>query len=107
MDKAEQELDEGQKELEDGIEELAIQKADFDKQIADAQKEIDEAREKVGDINRPTWYVLTRDGNNGISSFDQDSSNLKKLGFTFPLIFFLVAVLISPVSYTHLRAHET
>ncbi len=102
MDKAEQELDEGQKELEDGIEELAIQKADFDKQIADAQKEIDEAREKVGDINRPTWYVLTRDGNNGISSFDQDSSNLKKLGFTFPLIFFLVAVLISLSSMTRM-----
>ena len=102
MDKAEQELDEGQKELEDGIEELAIQKADFDKQIADAQKEIDEAREEVGDINRPTWYVLTRDGNNGISSFDQDSSNLKKLGFTFPLIFFLVAVLISLSSMTRM-----
>ena len=102
MDKAEQELDEGQKELEDGIEELAIQKADFDKQIADTQKEIDEAREKVGDINRPAWYVLTRDGNNGISSFDQDSSNLKKLGFTFPLIFFLVAVLISLSSMTRM-----
>lgn len=102
MGKAEHELDEGQKELEDGIEELAIQKADFDKQIADAQKEIDEAREKVGDINRPTWYVLTRDGNNGISSFDQDSSNLKKLGFTFPLIFFLVAVLISLSSMTRM-----
>ena len=46
--------------------------------------------------------MLTRDGNNGISSFDQDSSNLKKLGFTFPLIFFLVAVLISLSSMTRM-----
>lgn len=102
LDAAEQELDEGEKELEDGRQELAVQQADFDQQIADAQKEIDEAREEVGDINRPTWYVLTRDGNSGISSFDQDSSNLKKIGFTFPWIFFLVAVLISLSSMTRM-----
>ncbi|MDO4175474.1 MAG: hypothetical protein Q4D42_11995 [Eubacteriales bacterium] len=102
LDAAQLSLDEGQQELEDGIAELAVQKADFDQQIADAQKEIDEAREAVGDINLPTWYVMTREGNDGIASFDQDSSNLKKIGFTFPLIFFLVAVLISLSSMTRM-----
>lgn len=102
MNEAARKLVDGQAEIDDGKIELATQKADFDKEIADAQKEIDEAREKVGDINLPTWYVLTRDGNSGISSFDQDSTNLKKIGFTFPLIFFLVAVLISLSSMTRM-----
>lgn len=102
MNEAARKLVDGQTEIDDGKIELAAQKADFDKEIADAQKEIDEAREKVGDINLPTWYVLTRDGNSGISSFDQDSTNLKKIGFTFPLIFFLVAVLISLSSMTRM-----
>ncbi|MDO5784296.1 MAG: hypothetical protein Q4P20_04440 [Eubacteriales bacterium] len=99
---AARELDDGQAEVDDGKEELIVQRADFDKQIADAQKEIEDARAKVGDINKPTWYVLTRDGNSGLSSFQQDSSNLKILGVTFPLIFFLVAVLISLSSMTRM-----
>lgn len=102
MNEAERKLVDGQAELDEGKAEFAVQKADFDKQIADAQKEIDDARAEVDDINKPTWYVLTRDGNNGISSFEQDSSNLKRIGFTFPLIFFLVAVLISLSSMTRM-----
>ncbi len=102
MADAQRELDEGEAEIEDGIAELAVQRADFDTQIADAQAEIAEARAEVGDINRPTWYVLTRDGNTGLSSFAQDSNNLKRIGFTFPLIFFLVAVLISLSSMTRM-----
>lgn len=102
MNEAARKLVDGQAEVDEGLVELQIQKADFDREIADAQKEIDEAREKVGDINKPTWYVLTRDGNTGISAFDQDSSNLKHIGFTFPLIFFLVAVLISLSSMTRM-----
>lgn len=102
MNEAARELVDGQAEIDDGNIELAAQRADFDREIADAQKEIDEAREKVGDINKPTWYVLTRDGNTGLSSFNQDSSNLKRIGFTFPLIFFLVAVLISLSSMTRM-----
>lgn len=99
---AENELDDGQAEIDDGKEELIVQRADFDKQIADAQKEIEDARAKVGDINKPTWYVLTRDGNSGLSSFQQDSTNLKIIGVTFPLIFFVVAVLISLSSMTRM-----
>lgn len=102
MNEAARKLVDGQAEIDDGKIELAAQKADFDREIADAQKEIDEAREKVGDINKTTWYVLTRDGNTGLSGFDQDSSNLKRIGFTFPLIFFLVAVLISLSSMTRM-----
>ncbi len=102
LEEAAQELADGQIEIDDGWAELAIQQADFEKLIADAQAELDEAREEVGNINRPTWYVLTRDGNSGLSSFIQDSENLKKLGFTFPLIFFLVAVLISLSSMTRM-----
>lgn len=102
MADAQRELDEGEAELEDGIAELAVQRADFNEQIADAQAEIDDARAEVGDINKPTWYVLSRDGNTGLSSFAQDSNNLKRIGFTFPLIFFLVAVLISLSSMTRM-----
>lgn len=99
---AERELDDGQAEIDDGKEDLLVQRADFDQQIADAQKEIEDARAKVGDINKPTWYVLTRDGNSGLSSFQQDSTNLKIIGVTFPLIFFVVAVLISLSSMTRM-----
>lgn len=102
MRDAERELDDGQAELDDGKEELIVQRADFDQQIADAQQEIEDARAKVGDINKPTWYVLTRDGNTGLSSFQQDSTNLKIIGVTFPLIFFVVAVLISLSSMTRM-----
>ena len=102
MNTAERKLLDGQTELEEGKAEFSVQKADFDKEIANAQKEIDDARAEVADINQPTWYVLTREGNPGLSSFSQDSNNLKRIGFTFPLIFFLVAVLISLSSMTRM-----
>lgn len=102
LEQAEKELNEGEDEIKDGEKELKAKQADFEKEIADAQKEIDEAREEVGDINLPTWYVMTREGNTGISSFHQDSANLKKIGFTFPMIFFIVAVLISLSSMTRM-----
>lgn len=102
LEEARQELIAGQTEIDDGKTELAVQQADFDGQIADAQAELDKARDEVGDINLPTWYVLTREGNSGLSSFSQDSENLKRVGVTFPLIFFLVAVLISLSSMTRM-----
>lgn len=46
----------------------------------------------------PKWYILTREDNVSYNEVINASDNLAKIGTVFPLIFFLIAVLVSLIS---------
>ena len=56
----------------------------------------------LDDISEPEWFVLDRDTNAGYSSFSEDSDKIDAIGRIFPLIFFLVAALVSLTTMTRL-----
>lgn len=102
LDNAEKELELSKKELKDGENELKKNKKEFSKKIADAESKLNDARAKIAEIENPKWYVLDRNGNAGYSSFIQDTDSIANIGKVFPVIFFIVAALISLTSMTRM-----
>jgi len=53
-------------------------------------------------LKKPDWYVLGRSENIGYETYRQDSDRINSIGKVFPLIFFLVAALVSLTTMTRM-----
>lgn len=111
------ELESGQKELEQGRSEYeqaateATEKiADGEQKLADGEKEIIKARQEIADakaeidkIENPKWYI--QDRNEALSDFEgygENADRMRSIGQVFPVLFFLVAALISLTTMTRM-----
>ena len=102
LNSAEKKLDDSEKQIEEAEAELAKSREEFNSKIADAEKELDDAEEEVNSIERPTWYILDRQQNAGYVSYMQDTDRVANLAQVFPIVFFIVAALISLTSMTRM-----
>ena len=102
LESAEEKIEEAKQEVQEGEEELNKNKLEFEQKIADAEKELLDAKEKVNDIENPEWYILDRNSNAGYVGFIQDTESIKNVGRVFPVVFFVVAALISLTSMTRM-----
>lgn len=96
------ELDDGAAELADGQAELDEQRADYEQEKADALKELADARADVEAIEPATWYIQDRSSLSGYSSIESDADSIEALGTAFPIIFLVVAILVSLTAITRL-----
>lgn len=99
---AEQKLADGEQELADAKEEYASGKEEADREIADAEQKIMDAEDELADIDYPEWYVLDRNSTQGYVEYEQNAERIGAIGRVFPLIFFLVAALISLTTMTRM-----
>ena len=102
LNSAQNTLDENEKKINDAEEKLEKSKEEFNSKIADAEKKLDEAEEEVNSIQRPSWYILDREQNVGYVSYMQDTDRVANLAQVFPIVFFIVAALISLTSMTRM-----
>ncbi|ADL53791.1 ABC transporter permease [Clostridium cellulovorans] len=51
---------------------------------------------------KPQWYIFDRDDNVGYKGYSEDSTRIDTIGKVFPLIFFLVAALVSLTTITRM-----
>ena len=103
---AKDELEASKVELENGEQELNEQKVDVENQLSDAEAKLIDARDEIAKIEKPTWYVLDRAQNSGYASFIQDTESIENIGKVFPIVFFIVATLISLTSMTRMVEEE-
>ena len=110
---AEQQLSDGTKELEDGwaqYEEGRIEAQnkieDGERQITEAKEELAKAQQKIDDLEKPTWYVYDRSNLTEYSGYGDNADRMRAIGEVFPLIFFLVAALISLTTMTRMVEEE-
>ena len=77
-----------------------------EQKITEAENELNskkqEADEKISYIKEPKWYILDRNSNAGYVSFIQDTKSIANIGKVFPIVFFIVATLISLTSMTRM-----
>lgn len=97
-----QKLDSAKAQLEKSKSDFEKQKSDAEKKIADAQKKIDDGKSQLSKLEKPVWYVLDHNMNEGFTSFKQDADRIEAISLVFPLIFFLVAALVSLTCMTRL-----
>lgn len=106
---AQAELEDAKKELADGWEEYyegeaeaEAEIADGEQQIADAKEELADAEEEIRELARPEWYVYDRDHLPDYTSYGENADRMRAIGEVFPVIFFLVAALISLTTMTRM-----
>lgn len=97
-----QEIADKEKELEDSKAEYEKAKADAEPEIADAKQEIADGEKTLADLKKPTWYVWGRNKVTSTESFGQDAGRISNIGKFFPVIFFLVAALVSLTTMTRM-----
>ncbi len=106
---SEQKLAEGEKEYSDGLREYEDARAEAEEKFAEAegkledgQREVDEAWEKLGELEKPSTYVLDRSANIGCATLDSDMGIVRGVSRVFPLFFFLVAALVCVTTMTRM-----
>ena len=62
---------------------------------------IEQVKTNIEEIN-PKWYILDRNSNAGYVSFIQDTKSIENISKVFPVVFFIVATLISLTSMTRM-----
>ena len=99
---AKKDLEDAKKKLSDGKKEYQDGKKEADDKIAEAQQKIEDAQKEVDDIERPEWIITDRNDLPEYSDFGDNAERLKNIGKVFPMIFFLVAALISLTTMTRM-----
>ncbi|MBM6815698.1 FtsX-like permease family protein [Olsenella uli] len=103
---AQRQLDDALAEIADGQAELDEGRATFEQERDDALAEIADAREEIADLPDATWYVQDRSSLSSYASVDSDASSIEAIGTVIPVVFFVVAVLISLTTMTRMVEEE-
>lgn len=109
----EQKLKDGWSDYEEGKQTAADEIADAKQKIADAEQELADAEQKLADgeeeiakIRYPEWYIYDRTVLPENSGYGENAERMSKLGEVFPVLFFLVAALISLTTMTRMVEEE-
>ena len=98
-----EEFADGSYQLQAAKEELAASESEARSEIADAREELADRRAEAEElITTPTWYVLSRDYVTSVSEFGLNANKIGAIGKVFPVIFFLVAILVCLTTMTRM-----
>ena len=106
----EQELADGRSEYEQAAKEAEKQITDGQAKITDGEKQLTDAKQQIADakaeikkIENPKWYVQTReDALTEYQGYGDNADRMRSIGKVFPVLFFLVAALISLTTMTRM-----
>ena len=103
---AQNEIKENEQKLTDGQAEYDAEYEENHQKLADAKADIIQAKADLADIEVPEWYVLDRNYITTCVAYAQDSERIGNIGNVFPVIFFLVAALVSLTTMTRMVEEE-
>lgn len=95
-------LKKGEKDLADGKKEYEDAKKDAEDEIAKNQQKLDDAKKELEDLEMPEWMVTDREELPEYTDYGDNADRLRNIGQVFPVIFFLVAALISLTTMTRM-----
>lgn len=93
---------EGLREYEDARSEADRGFAEAEEKLADGQRKLDDAREALGELEKPSTWVLDRSANIGCATLENDMGIVRGVSRVFPLFFFLVAALVCVTTMTRM-----
>ena len=99
---AAKDLKKGEKDLADGKKEYEDAKKDAEDEIAENQQKLDDAKKELEDLEMPEWMVTDREELPEYTDYGDNADRLRNIGQVFPVIFFLVAALISLTTMTRM-----
>ena len=99
---AAKDLKKGEKDLADGKKEYEDAQKDAEDEIAENQQKLDDAKKELEDLEKPEWMVTDREDLPEYTDYGDNADRLRNIGQVFPVIFFLVAALISLTTMTRM-----
>lgn len=99
---AEAEIAEKEPELADGKAEYEKAKAEAESEIEDGERKIADAEAEIKEMESPKWYVYDRDTLTEYTGYGENADRMRAIGEVFPVLFFLVAALISLTTMTRM-----
>lgn len=106
IESAREEIEEAKAELEQNEQEYQNSKKEAEDKLNEAQVKIDDAKEEVAKIEKAKWYIQDRLDNTGYTNIFDAIETMSNISKIFPIIFYLVAVLISLTSMTRMIEEE-
>ncbi len=99
---AAKDLEKGEKDLADGKQKYETSRKDAEEEIAENEQKLADARKELDELEEPEWMVTDREDLPEYSDYGDNADRLKSIGQVFPVIFFLVAALISLTTMTRM-----
>ena len=106
LENGRQELVDGEAELDEGQAELNKKRLEYEEARAKAEQKLADARAELADIDTAKWYVQDRSALGGYASIESDAGSIEAVGTAFPIVFLVVAVLISLTTITRMVEEE-
>lgn len=79
---------------------------EFEEKKKMATEELELAKEKISKMESAIWIVQTREDNNEYITYVSSCNSVEKLSNLFPIIFFLVSIMISLLSMTRMAIED-
>lgn len=109
LEQASLQLEKANLEIQKSENELLLQELATSKQLEETKQQLDSAKEQletakqqIENIPKGNIITLTKNENAGIMGFIANSESISSLSLLFPLIFFLVAALVSLTTMTRM-----
>lgn len=102
INEAEQEITANEQTLTDGKNEFKENKQKAEEELKVNEDKLKDAEEQVAKIEKPKWYVETRSVLSEYDGYGENADRMRAIGQVFPVLFFLVAALISLTTMTRM-----
>lgn len=88
-------LDAAQSELDQARSDYESESQEAEASLTSAESHISDAKSTVADLSEPTYSINDRSAVSGYTAWDNNADNMATIGQAFPIIFFLIAALVS------------
>lgn len=95
-----------EQELADGYKEYEENYQIYLEEIAKAEQEIIDAKAELDSIEKPVWYLMSREDNSGYTNFYESATKVDAIAAVFPIFFMLVVFLMSLNTMTRMIEEE-
>ena len=75
-------------------------------ELDSAKVKIDDLKKELDELDKVEWYVLDLNSNAGYYSYDADTERIANIAKVFPIVFFVVAILICLTTMTRMVEEE-
>lgn len=100
------EIEKGKAKLDENKKEYENSKIEAEEKLAEAQQKLNNAREDIKKIEKCKWYIQDRTDNTGYTNIFDAIKTMSNISKMFPVIFYLVSVLISLTTMTRMIEEE-
>ncbi len=106
LEEAEKNILDGEIQLERAKEDYQLAQEDMEAEISAAEEKLKKSEDEINNVAMPKWHILDRSSIVSYAAYKNDADGIGAVGTVFPIIFFLVAALVSLTTMTRMVEEE-